>query len=100
MTGGFRHLIKIEGKNFFNLSRSEAADMIDAYLAGGDDRYEDSALPEFMIVPNPTGWLEELRLQLARIDAGRRTEEENDGLATRAGRKDLAELSHALRATK
>lgn len=97
MVMGFRNLIKLPGKDFFNLSRSDAADMIDAYIMGGNALYEHAALPEFMLVPNPIKWLEELRIQIAHIDADKRTDDERDGLATEAGREDLALLSRVLR---
>jgi hypothetical protein len=95
---GFHRLIKVEGRNFFNLSCQDAADMINAFLEGGNDRYDYSALPEFMLVPNKTFWLEELRLRLRGIDDNRRTTDEQDGLASVAGRGDLSALSLELRA--
>lgn len=94
---GFKKLIKIKGKNFFNLTPDEAADMIDAYLAGGNERFEATALPEFMLVPNTTPWLEGLRNQIMFVDDERRTAEQRDGLASDTGRKDLASISRTLR---
>lgn len=95
---GFHRLIKVEGLDFFNLSRQDAADMIDGFLEGGNDRYSYSALPEFMLVPNKTSWLEELRMRLRGIDDNRRTADEHDGLASIEGRSDLSALSLELRA--
>ncbi len=96
---GFRKMINIEGRDFFNLSRADAAEMIDAFLEGGNGRYDYAALPEFILVPNGS-WLEDLRLRLKFIDEHRRTADEPDGLASGAGRLDLMALACELRANE
>ena len=90
-------MIHVDGLDFFSLSHTDAADMIEAFLQGGSDRYDYSALPEFMLVPNRVPGLERLRLELQRIDEDCRTADERDGLASQNGRASLATLSRRLR---
>ena len=97
MAFGFRNLIKIGGKTFFNLSTIDVADMIDAYLSGGDDKFENEALPEFMLIPNETDELEKLREAIEDIDRRCREPDALDGLASIRGREELTALSRTLR---
>ena len=97
MPFGIRCLVKEKGKNFFNLTKEDVANMIDAYLLDGNDYFEYDALTEFMIIPNDNDALERVRRMVEDIDERHRKPTTLDGLASNDGRADLAALSQALR---
>jgi hypothetical protein len=97
MSFGFKNLIKVVGKNFFNLSDEDVADMIDAYLSGGDSKFEYEALPEFMIIANISERLEKIRELIESIDRNCRHAGVFDGLASLKAREKLTIFSQALR---
>ena len=94
---GVINLVKIPGKNFFNLSNSEMAMMIDSFIAGGNEKFDESALPEFMLVPNRNPRLEEIRITIQQIDERNRTIYEPDGLGSSTGTQELKNLATSLR---
>ena len=93
----FKNLIKVPGKSFESLTKSDIADMIDAYLSDGNECFYASALPEFMIIPNKVEWIESVRLKILNIDEARRLYDNLDGISTVAGREDLKKIIIELR---
>lgn len=93
----FKNLIHIPGKNFSNLTKLDAANMIEAFLANGSEDYDPSALTEFMLVPSKVEWLEKLRLNLIAIDQNRKSLKKLDGLSSDDAIADLGDIVTELR---
>ena len=92
---GFRKMVLIEGKDFSDLSLSEAAEMIDVHL-GLPGRFAPEALYEFYTVPN-RGPLEEVRQRVLAIQQEFAMGSEPDGLLSSGGQAALAALAEELR---
>ena len=92
---GFRNMVRIDGKGFFDLSLPEVSEMINVHL-GKPGRFHPEALWEFCTVPNG-GELEQVRQRLLMIQSEFAEADEPDGLSTERGRMTLAALAEALR---
>lgn len=91
------NLVRIPGRNFSNLSDVEAASMIDAHVSGDETEFSQSALSEFMLIPNRSPRLEQIRKRIKAIDESCRVSTNLDGLRTDDGLKALRDLSDNLR---
>ena len=94
---GFENLIRIPGKSFFTLTDYDVACMIDAHIHGGSDMFHESALSEFLLVPNRVARLEKIRRRLKGIDEAERMPDEHDGLRTTGGLSALTHFANELR---
>jgi len=94
---GFKNLIRIPGATFHTLSNEQVALMIEGAVFGENDLFDPGALHEFMLVPNRSTQLEQLRVRIERIALNNASGDCPDGLLTKAGMAELRDLVSELR---
>lgn len=94
---GFRNLVRLPGRTFYNLTDEDVALMIEAHSGGDNEGFEQSALSEFMVVPNKDAHLEQIRKIIIKIDESNRTPSSPDGLKSEEGLRALSDLECELR---
>jgi len=96
---GVKSYIKGGQRRFSKLSDNELADMIEAFLNNGSDRFEENALTEFVLLRYRNARLEAVRVRIDAIQESCRTSDQPNGLRSASGIKKLRSLQSELRAT-
>lgn len=94
---GFESYIKIPNKGFGDLSEGELASMIEAFLEGGNDDFDQSALYEFTHMNYKIKHLEESLHAINEIQDKYKSPHQIDGFLTEEGKKALRSLMKKLR---
>ena len=94
---GFRPMVRIPRKNFYSLTQSELATLIEEYVFRNDNLFDRDAIYEFIAVPNKKKDLEAVRAAVLEIVVKARTKTNVDGLETKLGKKMLLQIATNLR---